>query len=138
MKTGRYLTIQRAFMDYGKNKKALENYPYPYTGGVDYTKPRVKGDNTKNGAEQMVLSVIEKKLDLERFIELVDKTIDWFKLEGYGRERYIQKKLIRGETAISACMEIGIDERTGRRWKRDIFEKAEIIAEDLGIFSVEK
>lgn len=134
MKTGRYLTIQRAFRDYNKNKKALANYPYPYTSGIDYTKPRVKGDNTKNGAEQMVLSVIDKKLDLERFVALVDKTVEWFALEGYGREQYIQKRLIRGESETIACMDIGIDERTGRRWKIDIFEKAETIAIQLGVF----
>jgi hypothetical protein len=138
MKTGRYATIRKAFQNYKANKRALENYPFPYVRGVDYSKPRVTPDSTQNGTEQMILSVIDKKSDLERFVRLVDETVKWFELEGYGRERYIRLRLIDGHSEVAACMRIGIADRTGRRWKRDIYEKAEMIAEKIGIFQSEK
>ena len=138
MKTGRYMTIQKAFRNYKDNKKALANYPFPYVSGIDYTKPRITPDKTQNGAERMVLSVIDKKDDLERFVRLVEEVVHWFEIEGYGRERYIQLRLINGFSEIATCERIGIAERTGRYWKRDIFEKTEAIGESIGIFSLEK
>ena len=138
MKTGRYATIRKAFQNYKENKKALANYPFPYVRGVDYTKPRITPDNTQNGAEQMILSVIDKKSDLERLVHLVDETVKWFEVEGYGRERYIKLRLIDGHSEYVACERIGIAERTGRRWKRDIYEKAEYIGESIGVFQEKK
>lgn len=138
MKTGRYATIRKAFRNYKDNKKALANYPFPYVRGVDYTKPRVTPDKTQNGAEQMILSAIDKKSDLELFVRLVDETVRWFALEGYGRERYIKLRLIDGHSEIVACDRIGIADRTGRRWTRDVFEKAEMIGESLGVFQEKK
>lgn len=138
MKTGRYASIAKAFRRYEGNKRALANYPFPYVRGVDYTKPRITPDRTQNGAEQMILSVIDEKSDLERLVRLVDETLKWFELEGYGRERYIKLRMINGMSEFAACDRIGISERTGRRWKRDIFEKAELIGECIGVFKEKK
>lgn len=128
------MTIDKAFKNYNANKKTLRNYPLPTLSGVDYSKPAVKGDKTKNGNEQMILSALNKKSELENLVELVDKTLAWFEVEGYGRERYIQLRLINRSSEVSSCLTIGISERTGRNWRRDIFEKAEIYAEKIGIF----
>ncbi len=138
MKTGRFLAVRKAFQNYKQNKKTLAAYPYPTVSGVDYSKPRVTPDKTQNGQESMILSAISKRNDLEGFVRLVEETVRWFELEGYGRERYIKIRLIDGYSEIMACDRIGISERTGRRWKRDIYEKAEMIAENLGVFQDKK
>ena len=138
MKTGIYVTIQKAFREYKNNQKALANYPFPYVRAVDYSQPRITPDKTKNVSEQMVLSMIDKKSDLERLVRLVNETLEWFEVEGFGRERYIKLRLIDGRSEWVTCDKIGIAERTGRRWKRDIFEKAEYFGEKLGVFQEKK
>lgn len=134
MKQGHYLTIEKAFKGYKRNLAALRSYPYPYVSGVDYSKPRVTGDGYKNGQEQMIWSCIDKKDDLEKQVRLVEEVVRWFEIEGYGRERYIKYRYFKGATNLNACYEIGISEKTGKNWKRDIFYKAEAIAENIGIF----
>lgn len=135
MKQGHWLTIDKAFKGYKRNLVALKSYPYPYVSGVDYSKPRVTGDGYTNGQAQMVMSCIEKKDDLEKQVRLVEEVVRWFEIEGYGRERYIKYRYFKGATNLNACYAIGISEKTGKNWKRDIFYKAEAIAENIGIFS---
>lgn len=134
MKQGHYLTIEKAFKGYKRNLAALRSYPYAYVSGVDYSKPRVTGDGYKNEQEQMTMSVIEKKEDLEKQIKLVEEVIRWFELEGYGREEYIKKRYIQRKTNIETSMEIGIDESTGKRWNQIILKKAETIARKMQNF----
>ncbi len=134
MKQGHWLTIDKAFKGYKRNLAALKNFPFPYTAGVDYSKPRITGDGYKNGQEQMIMSCIEKKEDLEKQVRLVEEVVKWLEIEGYGRERYIKYRYLKGTTNLHACLEIGISEKTGKNWKRDIFYKAESIAERIGIF----
>lgn len=138
MKTGRYTTLRKIFKDYNQNKKILKNYPLPSISGVDYTKPRVTPDKTQNAQEMSIISALDRKSDLERSVRLVDEVMRWFVVEGYGRERYIKLRLVDGLSEIVACERIGISERTGRYWKRDIFGKAEIIGESIGIFKEKK
>lgn len=138
MKTGRYLIVQKAFRGYKENKKALAKFSYPTVSGIDYTKTRITADKTQNTQESIIASAIEKKCDLERIVRLVEETAKWFELEGYGRERYIKLRLIDGLSEIMACDRIGIADRTGRRWKQDIFEKAEMIGEKIGVFQEKK
>lgn len=134
MKQGHWLTIDKAFKGYRRNLVALKSYPYPYVSGVDYSKPRVTGDGYTNGTEQMVMSCIEKKDDLEKQVRLVEEVVKWFEIEGYGRERYIKYRYFKGMGEYRACDELGISDRTGRRWKRDVFEKAEAIGMNIGLF----
>lgn len=134
MKQGHWLTIEKAFKGYKKNLATLKNYPYPYVSGVDYTKPRTTGDGYTNGQEQMVMSAIDKKVDLEKQVRLVEETVRWFEVEGYGRERYIKYRYLKNMGEYRACDELGISDRTGRRWKRDVFEKAEAIGVNIGLF----
>ncbi len=137
MKQGHWLTIDKAFKGYKRNLAALRNFPFPYTAGVDYSKPRITGDGYKNGQEQIIMSCIEKKEELEKQVRLVEEVVKWLEIEGYGRERYIKYVYMNPYpcTNVSACYQIGIDERTGRRWKRDIFEKAEMIGEQIQIWT---
>lgn len=134
MKTGRYLTLKKIFREYNQNKRKIQENDFPYISGIDYTKPRVTPDKTQNRQESIMVSNLDKKNELENYVRLVDEVIRWFTIEGYGRERYIQFRLINGLSEFVACEKIGITERTGRRWKRDIFEKSEILGEDVGVF----
>lgn len=134
MKQGHYMTIEKAFKGYLKNLSALKNYPYPYASGIDYSKPKTKGDGYTNTAEQLMMSIIEKKETLEKQVQLVKEVLRYLEIEGFGRERYIKQRYFRGLGHLRACEEVGISERTGHYWKRDIFNKAEMIAENIGIF----
>ena len=134
MKQGHWLTIEKAFKGYRRNLVALKSYPYPYTAGIDYSNPKVRGDKYKNSQEQMVMSAIDKKSELEQQVKMVEEVIRWFEVEGYGRERYIKYRYVRGMNEYRACDELGISDRSGRRWKRDIFEKAEAIGVKIGLF----
>lgn len=132
MKTGRYLTIKKAFAMYLANKKRLAEFPTPGVSSVDYSGAS-HSDSAENTQEKVVINYLAKKEELEKLIRLVDETILWFIYEGYGRERYIKLRMIEGNSPIWTCNKIGVDDRTGRRWQRDIYEKAEMIAEGLGV-----
>ena len=134
MKQGHYLTIDKAFQNYWENKEYLTNYPYPHA--VNYQKARVKGDCYKNIPEQLILSCIDKVEDIQKQVDLVEETYKYFKHEGQLRDLYIKIIYMNKHrcTNVRACYVIGIDDRTGKRWKKCIFEKAETIGQELGFF----
>ena len=98
---------------------------------ANYQKARVKGDCYKNIPEQLILSCIDKVEDIQKQVDLVEETYKYFKHEGQLRDFYMNKHRC---TNVRACYEIGIDDRTGKRWKKCIFEKAETIGQELGFF----
>lgn len=133
MKTEHWKEIGKAFRDYTDNLDKLKNMPYPTVSGVDYSRPAIMGDKSQNGSEKAILSDIEKRTYLEKRVNLVKHVIDFLEAEGYGRERYVYECYFRHKSNYQACDKIGISERTGKYWKRDIFYKAEFYAEKLGI-----
>ena len=83
----------------------------------------------------MIWSCIDKKDELEKQVKLVEEVVKWLEIEGHGRDRYIYFRYTKEYGHLRACEETGISERMGRYWKNDIFGKAEIIGERLGIFN---
>ena len=134
MKTGKYVTVRKAFQNYKQNKKKLAGVDFSVLSGIDYTKPRITADKTKNGQEDKLISTLDKQMELFKLVRLVEETLQWFAIEGFGKEKYIRLRMIDGLSETLACLQIGIAERTGRNWKRDVYEKAMVIGENIGVF----
>ena len=134
MKQGHYVTIEGAFKNYRRKQKGIRQLPLSVFRGDRLQQRARAGRYVRNVAEQMILSVIDERDWLWREVELVKRTLTWFELQGYGKDQYIKYRYIEGRTEYSAAEKIGITDRTGRNWKREIFEKAELIGFQLGIF----
>ena len=85
------------FHQYKLNKKELsQDYNIPTPSGIAYDKIRVKGDLSKNVPLEMTVEYISKREELFKKVFIVEEVLNWFKLEGNGRERFIQLFFING------------------------------------------
>jgi hypothetical protein len=127
--------IVALFRNYKRNKKELsEHYNIPVPSGIAYDKIKVMTDKSRNGQEEMTLEYIIKREDLFKKVYIVDEVLNWFRLEGHGRDRFIKVFMIGGCSWIKAEMELHISNQTILRWRRDVLEKAEMVASWLKIF----
>ena len=127
--------IERLFREYEHNKKELaQDYNVPVPSGVCYDKICVQSDRFTNWTEEKYVKYAADREELCKKIFIVEETLFWFQLEGHGRERFIQKFFIDGETWVKSQMECCISEGTIVYWRRDVIEKAEAIGKIIGFF----
>ena len=114
-------------------KELLEDYNFPSVGATDYSKLVVQ--STKgNTQEDKIINYADRRTVLyaEKFI--VEETLQYFHLEGHGRDRFVRFFFIDGNGWIATQRECCICERTLAYWRRDVLEKAEILGQDIGYF----
>lgn len=138
--------VRRAFFNYNINKSRLsqlksdyEHCEMPGTGsggnGV--------GKSSENGVEKSVLHYLSEREKLERAvksceaqIELVDKTLQHFKVEegakGKQHKRYIECRFVKGMSYRRAAIECEVPESTAGYWLEEIYTTAETIAQIEG------
>ena len=127
--------IVNLFRGYKANKKELaSNYNIPVPSGVRYDKITVKTDNSVNGVEKMTVEYIARREELFKKVYIVDEVLRWFRLEGHGRERFIQIYYIDGSGWVKTCHECCLSEGTLSYWRREVLEKAEMVAGWLNYF----
>ena len=123
------------FRSYKDNKKELTNeYSIPVPSGVRYDKIAVKTDKSVNGVEKMTVDYIARREDLFKKVYIVDEVLRWFQLEGHGRERFIQIYCINGSGWVKTCSECCVSEGTLSHWRREMLEKAEMVAKWINYF----
>ena len=129
--------IKCAFQMYLNNKRRLEMIAFPFSSGVDYSKQQM-GHTSGNGAENQVVRYLDGKRRLEKQVEIVNKTIEHFKVEktakGKGHYKYICARWLRRMSYKRAAIECGIAERTADYWIEEIYTIAEAIAETYELF----
>lgn len=130
--------IKRAFRDYVNNKRRLEMLNIPGLGGVDYSRPSVVSDHS-NGTEKTVLRYIDKKDTLEKQVEIVKRTIEYYRIDDKrhsiaGKAEYIINRFLR-RLSYRRCSYLShISDRTTRYWMSEIYFTAETIAEEYQLF----
>ena len=123
------------FARYKENQKELrDKYSIPVPSGVNYRKIVVKTDVTKNAQEELAVEYAARRENLYKQITIVDEVMQWFALEGHGRERFIKVFFIDRALWVRAEMDCHVSRDTLSRWRRDVLEKAEIVGEWLNYF----
>ncbi len=130
--------VKKAFRDYVNNKRCLEKLNIPGLYGMDYSRSCVVSDHM-NGTENSVLNYIDRKETLEKQIEIVKRTIEYYKIEdkkrgGDGKANYIYNRWLRRLSFRGAAIQSHIAESTSAYWTEEIFFTAEIIAEEYQLF----
>ena len=136
MKKERERTIAAMFKGYAKNKKELEqDYNIPMPMGISYDKIAIQKNISVNGTEYRLIDYIAKREDLFKKVYIVDEVLRWFELEGHGRDCFIRNFLMRSDVSwVKAEMKCNVSVATLCRWRRDVFEKAETVAEWVNFF----
>ena len=120
------------FRNYKRNKKELlQDYNIPVPSGIAYDKIKVLADNSRNSQEEMTIEYIAKREELFKKVYIVDEVLNWFRLEGHGRDRFIKVFMIGGCSWVKAEMECHISKGTLFWWRKDVLEKAEMVCKWL-------
>ena len=123
------------FKNYKANKKALkEDYGFPSISGVDFSRISVQTDKSRNIQEDKIISYADEKTRLFAQVYIVDEVMRYFVLEGHGRERFVQSSLINGDSWTKTEMLCCVSRGTMSYWRRDVIEKAEMVADWLNYF----
>lgn len=135
MKNDNFKEIGKIFRSYKDNKKKLEtDYKIPVPSGVRYDKISVKKDPSINSVEKMTVEYIAERERLFKEVFIVDEVLNYFKLEGHGRERFIYSFLINRCSWVKAEIDCHVSRTTLCYWRRDVFEKATTVASWINYF----
>ena len=128
-------TLVSMFREYKQNKKMLaEDYNIPVPSGVAYDKVKVRGDQSKNVVYETTVKYISTREELFKKVFIVEEVLNWFKLEGHGRERFIKSLMIDGNSWVKTEMQCHISQMTLSRWREEVLEKAEMVAKWVDFF----
>ena len=135
MNKEREKAIEQLFRRYKANKKELaQDYNIPTPSGIAYDKIKVQADNSRNAQYEQTVEYISKREELFKRVFIVEEVLNWFRLEGHGRERFIKTLLIDGRSWTKTEMDCGLSRDTIARWRREVFEKAEIVGKWVNYF----
>ena len=135
MNRDREKAIVSLFKQYRANKRELsQDYNVPVPSGIAYDKIKVRGDLSKNVQLDMTVEYIAKRDELFTKVFIVEEVVNWFKLEGHGRERFIKVFLMDGCSWAKTERVCNIAESTLSLWRREVLEKAEIVAKWVDFF----
>jgi hypothetical protein len=127
--------IKMLFRFYKENKKQLEtDFNIPVPSAISYDKISVLSDKSKNTNETFTIDYIHKREELFKKVFIVEEVLNWFKLEGHGRERFVKTLLIDGCSWRRTCHECHISEGSVYLWEKEVFAKAEMVAKWVNYF----
>lgn len=122
--------IEKLFRNYAANKRLLnDRYSMPQAQAVQYDKIVIQTDKSTNPVEMSVINYIARREELFKKVFIVEEVIQYFWLEDYGRDRFIKVLLLQNSTWTKTEQACNISRETLSRWRRDVFEKAERVAE---------
>ena len=135
MNKEREKAIEQLFRRYKTNKRELaQDYNIPTPSGIAYDKIKVQADNSRNAQYEQTVEYISKREELFKRVFIVEEVLNWFRLEGHGRERFVKIFLIDGNSWIKTEMECHIAHGTLVLWRREVLEKAETVAKWINYF----
>ena len=125
--------IRAIFRNYKANKKTLrDDYDFPTLSAVDFGRISIQTDKSRNVQEDKIINYADKKTKLYAEVYIVEETLMFFQLEGHGRERFVHHYFIEGHGWINTLHECCISDCTLSHWRRDVIEKAQMVAEWIG------
>jgi hypothetical protein len=135
MNKEREKAIEQLFRRYKTNKRELaQDYNIPTPSGIAYDKIKVQADNSRNAQYEQTVEYISKREELFKRVFIVEEVLNWFRLEGHGREHFIKTFLIDGNTWVKTEMGCCLSRDTIARWRREVLEKAEIVGKWVNYF----
>ena len=116
--------LKNAFYNYEQNmKKAAETSSAIDSGLVAmYGGVRVQGGND-NGREKAIIAAINKECELWRWCYVVEKTLDYFYIDG--KDEYIRMRYFKRLPRREICEKCNISDRTYDYWNNDVLSVAE-------------
>lgn len=125
--------IKRIFSRYYANKRELrENYNFPTLTATDFSRIAVQSDKSKNVQEDKIINYADQKTKLYAEVFIVEETLMYFQLEGHGRDKFVEHYFIEGNGWINTLHKCCISDCTLSYWRRDVIEKAQMIADWIG------
>ena len=122
--------IESLFRNYAANKRLLnDRYSMPQSQAVQYDKICIQTDKSSNPVEMSVINYIARREELFKKVFIVEEVIQYCWLEDFGRDRFIKVLLLENSTWTRTEQACNIRRDTLNRWRRDVFEKAERVAE---------
>ena len=125
--------VKRIFSRFYENKKTLRaDYDFPHLSAVDFGRLSIQTDRSRNVQEDKIIDYADKKTRLYAEVFIVEETLLYFQLEGHGRDRFVQHYFIEDNGWVNTLHHCCISEGTLVYWRRDVIEKAQMIAEWIG------
>lgn len=125
-------------------ERELRELPIPGESGVDYSHESILSGN-ENGVERQFAKYVDQAAELKekiagvkKKVELVRRTIEYFKVESRAKGKlhykYICVRWLERRSYRRAAIECGVPERTASFWIEEIYTVAEAIAETYELF----
>lgn len=111
--------LRDAFLHYEENKKLAEEQTSAINMGLValYGSVKVQGGNN-NGRENAIIKAIDKECELNRWVYMVDKVIDYFYI--IGKDNYIFYRYFKGYPKERVCFLCHISERAYYYWDNEV------------------
>lgn len=125
--------IKSVFVCYRENKRRLKEISFNELKGVDYSKQK-GGGYCKDGNESAIVKYLDEKRDIEKQIELVERVIWYYKLDGKGKDEYIKQRYEKRKTFVSLSLDLYVSESTLYGWDKDIKALAVRVADMFNLW----
>lgn len=126
--------IERLFKQYKSNKRLYnDRYAFmPDAKAVAYDKISIVSDKSINAVEMSIVEYASRREELYKKIYIVEHALWYFRMEDFGREKFIKTLWFEQNTWNFTEMECRISRDTLARWRRDVLEMAERVGKDIG------
>lgn len=126
--------IKQAFKNYNENKKALKTLAFESVKGINYGEVKTKKTNAPRWNENALIGYISQKETLEKQIQLVDRVLWWYKLDGGGRDEYIKVRYFKKYPLYRCAMELYAAQGTLCRWDKEFISLAKAAADLFNLY----
>lgn len=127
--------IKRIFNSYGDNITKLRQLEIPGTQNGSYDKISVMTDKSRNTVEQLMITYLIDKENLEKEIALVDRVYEHFADDRDAElAELIDIRFRQGKPHWAAANGVYISDRQALRWLEKAYAKAEEIGMQMRVF----
>lgn len=111
--------ISNALKNYKSNKQRLRELSFETVRGVDYSKEKNK-KATPQGNETALVRYLDEKRTIEKQVEIVDRLLWFYRLDGKGKDEYIIQRYLKGRFVVQISMDLYVSRETLFRWDKEI------------------
>lgn len=126
--------IKWAFKNYTLNRKRLKEQSFDSIHAVDYSKIRVK--ETRVSLENSLVTYLDNKAKLSKAVELVDRVLWYYKLDGSPKYDFIKARFEKGFSNLRACLDCYVSESTGKAWLKEIYKRGIAVADLFDLWCI--
>lgn len=120
--------IDGVFDQYKSNKEKLKTLSFDPLRAIDYSKQTTNRQNGK-GCETALAAFLDDKQKIEKQVELFNRVLEYFRMEGQGKDQYIESRYINRRKLYQISMDLYVSDRSLIRWDKEIKSVAERCAD---------